>query len=72
MKIANEFHILACNFFAAKHSRSRWENLDHGQMLLRHLAVISTSKRRPKLPAIIQILEFEDFRKTQENSRDGD
>ena len=71
-KLLLDFHILACNFFTAKHSRSRWENLDHGQMLLRHLAVISTSKWRPKLPAIIQLLEFENLRKTQENSRDVD
>lgn len=45
---------------------------DHRVRRERHLAVVSTSKRRPELEPIIQILEFENFRKTQENSQDGD
>ena len=44
---------------------------DHRVRRERHLAVVSTSKRRPELESIIQILEFGNFRKTQENSQDG-
>lgn len=38
----------------------------------RHLAVVNTSKSRPELESIIQILEFENFRKTQEHNQDQD
>ena len=36
----------------------------------RQLAVANTSKRHPEIEPIIQILEFENFRKTQENIED--
>ena len=36
----------------------------------RQLAVVNTSKRHPEIEPIIQILEFENFRKTQENIED--
>ena len=42
---------------------------DHRLRRESHLAVVSTSKRRPELEPIIQILEFENFRRPKETAK---